>query len=210
MTVELSLRKRVSPRLWATIALACLALAASKPEAFCDDLLTITLTQESNNTILVSGSGDIDLTDLQYADSGVNFVEDYPSLGILEVGPTAEELVDAYAGLTGPNSYGTNPYLIRPLISGSGDEFGIGPGGVLVPEGYVSGAPLSGTSSFPGNFAFQGITPGTYTYTYGYGADAGQIIVVVPEPSTWAMMFLGIGAVGFCARRKLVAFRPAD
>jgi hypothetical protein len=32
----------------------------------------------------------------------------------------------------------------------------------------------------------------------------------VPEPSTWAMMLVGFGAVGHSMRRRKVSYRPAQ
>lgn len=55
----------------------------------------------------------------------------------------------------------------------------------------------------PGRFGDEGCNNHVYTLTYNYtpAAEVGA----VPEPTTWAMMLLGFGAIGFTMRRR----RPA-
>jgi hypothetical protein len=65
---------------------------------------------------------------------------------------------------------------------------------------------------------YQGLTQlgTTYTYTTGnpvindialgtdtYDAGVYSNLTLIPEPSTWAMMFGGLALLGFCVRRKL-------
>ena len=66
-----------------------------------------------------------------------------------------------------------------------------------------------------GSFASLGLTPGIYTWNWGSGANADSLTInigtaippgAVPEPSTWAMLILGFGAVGGALRRRK---RPA-
>ena len=75
-----------------------------------------------------------------------------------------------------------------------------------MPHGYVSGAPLSDTSTYSGaTFASLGVTPGRYEWTWGSGANQNFTLVIgaaaVPECSTWAMMLLGFAGLGFAAYR---------
>ena len=86
--------------------------------------------------------------------------------------------------------------------------------GLLLPAGYVSGAPLSDTATFANEtFATLGFTPGTYTYTFGTGATADSLVVTtvapggssVPLPSSVAMGMLGavmLGAYGLRMKLK--------
>lgn len=79
-----------------------------------------------------------------------------------------------------------------PLTSGNktnpdGLEFGI-----------VAGQPIG-----PGTYQLQ--VKGTAPGTGGNGSYAGTVSFAagaVPEPSTWAVMILGFGAVGFAMRRQ--------
>jgi hypothetical protein len=66
-----------------------------------------------------------------------------------------------------------------------------------VPVGYVSDGVLSDTSTYAGKtFTSLGVTPGTYKWTWGTGTNQNSTLDIgtaVPEPSTWAMMLLGLG-----------------
>lgn len=65
---------------------------------------------------------------------------------------------------------------------------------ILVPTGYESGDPLSGSAIFAGeSFASLGIMPGTYMWTWftTTGKDS-YTLQVVPEPSTLAIASLGV------------------
>jgi PEP-CTERM motif len=70
---------------------------------------------------------------------------------------------------------------------------------------YVSGSPLSETSTYLGaTFASLGVTPGQYVYTWGSGDHADSFTInigasPVPEPSTWAMMLIGFAGLGYAA-----------
>jgi hypothetical protein len=86
----------------------------------------------------------------------------------------------------------------------------VGGGGTLLETffGYTSESTLSGSSTYDGQtIASLGLTPGRYVYTWGSGADADSLSlnIGVPEPSTWTMMLIGFGGLGFAgwrARRK--------
>ena len=82
-----------------------------------------------------------------------------------------------HAGLTGPASFGPGG-LLQGTGSSTGDNvYMVGVLGELyLPVGYVSGAPLSGASQFPGTtLAAMGVTPGTYTWTFGAGQTVTQL-----------------------------------
>jgi hypothetical protein len=83
---------------------------------------------------------------------------------------------------------------------------------VFVPKGYVSGAPLRVTSTYEGqSFKSLGMFSGTYVYSWGSGDHADHLTInigsgpipgSVPEPSTWALMIVGMGLVGLVAFRR--------
>jgi hypothetical protein len=81
--------------------------------------------------------------------------------------------------------------------SGSGQTFGMWGDGhdIVVPNGYVSGAALSGSSTFTGKtIAGLGLTPGTYVYTWGTGGNADSLRIQIgaaPEPSTLVLAAVG-------------------
>jgi hypothetical protein len=83
-------------------------------------------------------------------------------------------------------------------------------GNVAVPQ--TSGDPsevrsLAGLNVGPGSFTLtvQG-TPGTQNGSFG-GTLAFAAASAVPEPSTWAMMLIGFGAVGYSMRRRKVGYQ---
>lgn len=80
--------------------------------------------------------------------------------------------------------------------------------------------PLVNNSStfqtFTGRFTVSGMAPVTLSFAQDSGGDQyrGSIldnvsIAGVPEPTTWAMMILGFGAVGFAMRRRNRALAAA-
>ena len=79
----------------------------------------------------------------------------------------------------------------------SGDNVGVQGLPLLVPQGYVSGNPLSGTATYDNaTFASLGITPGTYTWTWGTGVDSFTLQIGpagVPDAgSTIGLLFLSL------------------
>ena len=65
--------------------------------------------------------------------------------------------------------------------SGSGNFVGVfswtgNPDGIYVPNNYVSGSPIAGTSTWSNaTFASLGLVPGSYVFTFGDGATADSI-----------------------------------
>lgn len=85
-------------------------------------------------------------------------------------------------------------------------------GNILVPQ--VLGDPteirsLAGLAIGAGSYTLtvQG-TPGTQNGSFG-GSVAFVAQSAVPEPSTWAMMLIGFGAVGYSSRRRRRAIAQA-
>jgi len=79
---------------------------------------------------------------------------------------------------------------------------------LLVPSGYVSGAPLSDSMTFNNaTFASLGVTPGTYVWTWGAGANQNFTLQIGPAgvPDTGSTLsLLSLASLGLVAlRRKL-------
>lgn len=76
---------------------------------------------------------------------------------------------------------------------------------LLVPHGYESGEELWGTATFAGHtFASLGLTPGTHRWSWSdaAGDHADSITMhVVPEPSTFASVGIGVAALLVLRRR---------
>lgn len=182
----------------------------------------VTLTQVADPSqplgydVVANGSGAIDLTGLTLLHTGFGIGSGVDPSGAFIVTATAivppVALVSAYTGFTGPTSFGGGGYTSPS--SGSGDYVGIIGNGdlegdlndatwLIVPDGYASGSPLSDTMTFDNTTLWSlGMTPGVYTWTWG-AALSGEgdsftlDVVAVPESSTWAMMLLGFGGLGF-------------
>ena len=179
----------------------------------------VDLTQQGSD-VVATGSGPIDLTGLTFF-SADNFSgpeltpnggDDPFNMDIL-TGPRGQPF-DIYTGLTGPASFGSGGGAGGD--SASGDFVGMTASTDLyVPDGYVSGSPLSDTATYDSQtFSSLGATPGTYKWTWGTGPNQNFTLVIgaaaVPEPSTWAMMLLGFAGLGFLGLRSAAGRRTAS
>ena len=191
---------------------AILALGAlAAPSAQAGYVVTL---EEVGGSVVATGSGPIDLTGLELLNSNLSTQSQlYPLFALIVTGPESRRLIDNYEGGSGPSTFGDNTFMLAS--SGSGDMVGVQGGGnsqFYVPAGYVSGSPLSDTSTYNNQtFASLGVTPGVYEWTWGTGANQNFTLDIgvtpaVPEPSTWAMMLIGFAGLGYAAvRRKGVA-----
>jgi PEP-CTERM motif len=174
----------------------------------------VTLEQEGPN-VVATGSGTIDLADLSF----INTVGESRSLissGRPEISIGFANSVDFYAPegtFTGPPNFGSGGQSFAS--SSTGVAVALELGFILLPSGYVSGSPLSGSSTWDNaTFASLGVTPGVYTWTWGTAPFADSFTLIAgaapaaPEASTWAMMligFLGLAGVGFRNKRRQTA-----
>jgi PEP-CTERM motif len=192
-----------------------LALTAlSAPSAQAAYLVTF---EEVGSDVIEVGGGTIDLTDLNvFGFRQAVFTGIQPNGAFFGSGTGEVSIVGG--DITGPGSYGpgggTNPSSsdgdgIMLILADSQTP-------LRAPEGYISGSPLSETSTYlNATFASLGMTPGEYVWTWGSGdhADTFTINIVaspppaVPEPSTWAMLLIGFAGLGYAAVRRKSAVR---
>jgi hypothetical protein len=154
---------------------------------------------ESGSDVILSYSGTLDLTGLDFSQSlttmggGVG-----PLQAAFGIGPVDNTPIDAYTGTTFlyPDNFGTSggsPYT----PTGSGDYFGVftfdGPLGtrsLIVPSGYTSDTYIAGTTTLTGQtFTSLGLTTGTYNYSWGAGLGQSFNVVIggsgpTPTPSS--------------------------
>lgn len=182
--------------------------------------VTITIEQ-SGNDLVATASGSLDISgatscgaagpipaifEFLAADNYAYIVGAVPSAG-----------ADVCLGLT----FGTAQPLHSAAFSffpssGSGGMVGVENGGtglnLFVPSGYVSGSPISATSTWAGQtLASMGLTPGTYVFDYS--ADNVTYVVIdsntapaqVPVMPVWMVavlsLLLGMGAHSALRRR---------
>ena len=158
--------------------------------------------------VIVTTSGTLDLTGLtsqgSFFSTGGAMT---PSVGFVSVGIPLT--VTGYSGLSGPSSFGTGNITFTNISAGT--PFAINGGGfaspyVFVPTAYVSGSAIGAQATWLGQtFASLGLTPGQYVFTAPNDTITVNIRPVggpVPEPSAWAMMLLGLGAIGVARRRR--------
>jgi len=125
---------------------------------------------------------------------------------LIQVGPSVS--FNNWGGATGSAVFGSGSQT--QATTNTGDNAGIGTYSsgykLLLPQTYVSGASMSGTSTYTGaTFASLGMTVGTYNWSWGSGANAGTAqltISAVPEPSTYALAAIATGVMAYLARRR--------
>jgi hypothetical protein len=156
--------------------------------------------------VIATGGGSIDTTNLTFigdTNNAANVFAGFPLGSFAVVGGTTTVPEDVYSGITGPSTFGSGDQFFA--TSGSGDVFGVVANNVLdLPSGYISGSPLSATSTWSGaSFSSLGLTPGSYTWTWGTGAHADSftlnigVATPIPEPSTLTMaLFAGLTGIG--------------
>jgi hypothetical protein len=168
--------------------------------------LIINIT-EVGNDVVATANGTIDLTALNFVESGPPADVIEPATAAIQVGGSS--LIDAFTGITGPSSFGTGVRTFSTATSG--DFFGLAGNlsALEVDSNYTSGSQISGTSTWAGaTFSSLGLNPGTYDYTWGSGATADSLTVqvgpltVVPEPAT--IWLAAIGGAVFAAHARFV------
>ncbi len=172
----------------------------------------MTLEQVVGN-VVATGSGTVDLAGLsfEFSGSGLTPYIHPSSSGLLE---GAGGNYGLYGAISGPASFGSGS--TTPASSGTGDGLGLVGDVIDVPQGYVSGTPLSGTATWDSTtLAALGVTPGTYTYTWGTGANADSLTLYagvpaptsVPEPAPALVLTLGAAALALFRHRSLILNR---
>lgn len=166
----------------------CAGLLLGAPAA--DAAIVLNIRQVGQD-VTIEGSGSANLSALSLAGSSTSFTNSLTGQEAY-AGPAAfaNGVVDLWQGLAGPLAFNPNPIVELPDAAGSsGDLFGImadngsGSARLVLPQGYLSGSSLSGSSLFPNtDLASIGLTPGTYSWLWGSGATADSLNVVIVDP----------------------------
>jgi hypothetical protein len=168
----------------------------------------VAIFEQFGSNVVETGGGTLDLTDLTpntLVATNAAFVN--PAAGIFDSGASGAP-IQRFDGASGPSDFGPGSTTFASSSSGDGVAISSRFGQLFVPQDYVSDSPLSETSTYlSASFDSLGLTPGAYVFSWGSGAhtDTFTIDIVenpVPEPSTWAMMLIGIAGVGYAAFRR--------
>ena len=167
----------------------------------------IATINQVGTSVVGTGSGTVDLAGLTFLGSGSLAAGVNPSIAAFNAGSGP---FDVYSGVSGPTSFGIGGPSF-PASSSTGNPVSIfGQAGELrLPQGYLTGGPLSGTFTFNNaTFAGLGVTPGTYVWTWGTGVHADSFTLQigpagVPDAGS-TLPLLSFALLGVAAlRRKL-------
>ena len=136
----------------------------------------VTVSQVGPNVVW-GGSGSFNTTDLAFdGTQNINAVFEATNATWVIGDPTPPgPALDVYTTVTTfPPNFGTPGGLIG-TPGGSGETFGIflkdGNRVLVVPTGYVSGSPVSGSTTYAGTtIAGMNLIPSAYTYSWGSGS----------------------------------------
>jgi hypothetical protein len=146
----------------------------------------IVTIQEVGSNVVMTGSGSINLNDLDFVRVEGEISAISGQAKFLIVGP--DSTCNRYSGATysNPSDFSsTSSGFIR--TNGSGNAFGAAglDNQIIVPDGYVSGTYLSGTSTFAGqSINSMSLIPGTYVWSWGTGINADTITLTILPPPT--------------------------
>ena len=141
---------------------------------------------ESGSNILMSYSGTLDLTGLDFVQNlnpgsgGVGAAQ-----GAFGIGPSGVPNVSLYTGATFsyPSNFGTGGGS-PSSVTGTGDYFGVFSGlyptnTLVVPTGYTSGNFIQGTTTLSAStFSSLGMSAGTYNYSWGAGSGQSFVLTI--------------------------------
>jgi len=164
--------------------------------------------QEIGSDVVFTGSGTIDLEGLGAPASAGWSGSVSPSNAWAIVGAGGD--ADVYTVSVFPTNIGSGGTTFAD--ANTGDLFGVFKSHLYVPQDYISGSSLLGTSTFSGqSLASLGLTEGVYTWSWGSGGNADSAtltISAVPEPGTWALA-AGIVSLGFVGLKRYRKVRGA-
>lgn len=158
--------------------------------------------QQVGADVVLTGSGNYDLSGASLIGGGLQDGFVNPMGGLAVGGPFSP--VDVYALTANSGAFGTGGFLNGGPDVGNvfGLDFVTVGGFITVPQGYVSGTALSGSTTFANQtFATLGLTAGSYQYAIPNDTVTVTIPGSVPEPASLALIALAAGAAGITRRR---------
>ena len=148
----------------------------------------VTITQSGPNVVW-SGSGSFNLTDLALVGSapitsGFSTNQAIWIAGATLTPPGSTGQQYGGASLTYPTTFALGTQTGGPSAT-TGSMFGVLTGGVsgrtiVVPDGYVSGTSISGSTTYASQtISSMGLSGGTYIWSWGAGANASSLVMVI-------------------------------
>ena len=188
-------------RKFSKFAISVLAFALATGSASASVLFSF---DESGGNVVGTLSGSLDLTGATSSATSVSSSNEiWPFRAIVVSGIASASSLDGYT-VTGPYAFGSN--LITLASSSTGSAFFLSPYFNIVglPQGYSSGADLSGTLSFAGaTFASLDITPGDYVYTLPHDSITLRFgSAATPLPAALPLFASGLGGLGLLGWRR--------
>jgi hypothetical protein len=172
-------------------------------------IFNITIS-EVGPDVVWSGSGSFNLTSLTLVNSlsitsGFNASSAIWIAGATATPPGPTGQYYGGASLTYPTTFASGSQSGSPSAT-TGSAFGVLTGGasgrtIVVPDGYVSGTNISGSTTYAGKtIAGMGLSGGTYTWAWGSGANASSLVMVIGGTgSTGATGATGAGWLFYAA-----------
>ena len=161
-------------------------------------------------------------TTIQWASNILNLTAPDPVFGTIDLSSSGPFNVFVNGGTYTFDVSGTRHISINGTVQTNGDLFVTGGGTfVLDPSLFNSfvdatnncggvGVGVCASSAFPGPSVTRVVSPNLFlqvldtavTTHYSLAYTYTPLASGVPEPSTWAMMLIGFGAIGFAVRRQ--------
>lgn len=161
------------------VAALLLALASSAHAVF-----TVNITETGGN-VVATGSGNINTTGMTLSAATIGCSSGTGSIGALQLCLGSGSTGTMATGAVSPPISGlTSGGTLTNGSSSSGSAFIAETSNLYLPAGYVSGTPLSNTTTFNGQtFASMGLTTGTRTITLTSGDTIVVNIGASPTPN---------------------------
>ena len=108
-----------------------------------------------------------------------------------------------YTATSVPNNFGTGTTLLQATSSTAPTTMAfrnISSNNIIIDQTYVLGTAVTSTMTWASQtFISMGVTPGTYVW--GWTGDS-VTLNIVPEPSAFSLMVLGVGGLAMLRRRR--------
>lgn len=148
---------------------------------------TVTI-YESGGNVIAEGSGSVNFGGLSLLGPGSIYPYTINQFRTVCIGSGTVDVqvpINWYSGITEIPAFGPNSFPQAIADTGSGAAICIIGSTLLLPQGYVSGAPLgTSTATWQGaTLSGMGLTPGTYQSTFGEGENADSYTLIIRPPA---------------------------